>query len=161
MELIQIGVIHTQHSEQSGTPVQPAFAGGEISTVEVFPEFREGLSDLDGFDRIWLIFGADRAGKAKLIVIPYRDTVKRGVFATRSPSRPNSICMSCVRLVAVKGNILEISEVDILDGSPLYDIKPYIPRFDVFPNARAGWFDRSSNDERGRIETADDRFSED
>jgi tRNA-Thr(GGU) m(6)t(6)A37 methyltransferase TsaA len=123
-------------------------------TVEIFPEFSEGLKDLDGFERIWLIYWLDRARSAQLLVRPYLDSVERGVFATRSPCRPNGIGMSPVRLLSIHGNILRVADVDILDGTPLLDIKPYIPAFDHFPVERVGWY-------AGKLvagAVADDRF---
>ncbi len=88
-------------------------------------------------------------------MIPFRDTTERGVFATRAPCRPNAIGLSCVRLLSVAGNVLTIGGVDILDGTPLLDIKPYVPKFDAFPNSRAGWCDQSPPSARTH---ADDRF---
>lgn len=157
MELIQIGIIRSPYREGSGTPIQPVFGGDEIGEVEVFPEYAEGLDDVEGFERIWIIFGAHKANQTRLKAIPYIDTVERGIFAIRSPSRPNPICMSAVRLLERDGNVLKIAEFDILDRSPLYDIKPYIPKFDSFPNASAGWFDKIVKDRDG-IPYADGRF---
>ena len=155
MELVRIGTIHTPFTDSSGTPIQAAFGEEHAAEVEVFKEYAEGLDDIEGFDRIWLIYAADRARKFTLKVVPYRDTVERGVFATRSPSRPNSICISAVKLVARKGNMLEIAGVDMLDGSPLYDIKPYLPGFDSFPDSAGGWFDEVRE---GDVWNADERF---
>jgi tRNA (adenine37-N6)-methyltransferase len=156
-ELKSIGTIHSPFREQAGTPIQPGWGNkpGE-GEVELFEEFTEGLADIEGFERIWLIYRLDRAAPAKLKVIPYRDTMERGIFATRSPSRPNAIGLSCVKLLGVEGCRLRVAELDILDGTPLLDIKPYAPRFDAWPEARAGWLDDSGS---GR-ENADDRFEE-
>jgi len=150
-----IGIVHSPFKEQAGTPIQPGWSGDESEgRVEVFEEFAEGLADLDGYDRIWLIFRLDRAAPPKLKVVPYRDTVERGVFATRAPSRPNPIGISCVKLLGVEGRHLRVTELDILDGTPLLDIKPYAPRFDAWPEARAGWLDAEAADR----ECADGRF---
>lgn len=150
----KIGIIHTPFKDIQGTPIQHIYAEGVEGVVEIFPEFSEGISDLDGFERIWLIYLFDRASVPRLKVIPFRDTVLRGVFATRAPSRPNPIGLSAVRLIAVEGASIQVADVDMLDGTPLLDIKPYIPQADSFPGSRAGWFDESkSNRER-----ADDRF---
>ena len=149
-----IGVIHTPHREQAGTPIQPAFAQGVEGTVSIFEPYAEALSDLAAFERVWLLYLFDRATGWRGRVVPYRDTVERGVFATRAPARPNPIGLSAVRLLAVVGNTLRIQDVDILDGTPLLDIKPYVPEFDAFPRSRAGWLDASRSEQR----LADDRF---
>jgi tRNA (adenine37-N6)-methyltransferase len=140
IELKPIGRIHSPHREAQGTPIQPRWAAGIAGVVEVFPEFTLGLRDLEGFDRVWLLYWFNRAQAAQLEIVPYLDTQKRGVFATRSPSRPNSIGLSCVRLLAVEGMCLHVADVDVLDGTPLLDIKPYVPDFDVFPAERIGWY---------------------
>lgn len=150
-----IGVIHSPHKESSGTPIQPAMAHGTPGQVIVNEEFAVGLSDLAGFERIWLVYWFHRAPPAKLRVTPFRDDVERGVFATRAPCRPNPIGISAVRLQQLKGNALEILDVDILDGTPLLDIKPYVPRFDSIEQSASGWLDRN----RLNCEQADDRFS--
>jgi tRNA-Thr(GGU) m(6)t(6)A37 methyltransferase TsaA len=154
-ELTPIGFIHSPHRQAEGTPIQPRWAAGIQGTVELFPEFALGLRDLDGFDRIWLLYWFDRACVARLEVVPYLDTQTRGVFATRAPSRPNPIGLSCVRLLAIKGAQLRVAELDVLDGTPLLDIKPYVPDFDVFPAERVGWYARARG---SRI--ADDRFAQ-
>ena len=154
LELTPIGLIHSPHRQAEGTPIQSRWAAGIEGTVELFPEFAPGLRDLEGFDRIWLLYWFDRARAAQLEVVPYLDTQKRGVFATRAPSRPNPIGLSCVRLLAVEGSLLRVADVDVLDGTPLLDIKPYVPEFDVFTAQRVGWYARA----RG-TRTADDRFA--
>jgi tRNA-Thr(GGU) m(6)t(6)A37 methyltransferase TsaA len=155
MEFIPIGVICTPFPRAQGTPIQSAVAGEAEGRVEVYPEFAEGLKDLDGFDRIWLLYWFDRAVAARLLVTPYLDEAERGVFATRAPCRPNPIGMSSVRLERVDGNVLLVRGVDMLDGTPLLDIKPYAPRFDHFEAGRCGWLDTAGTG-RGR---ADERFS--
>jgi tRNA (adenine37-N6)-methyltransferase len=137
-----IGVIRTPFSRSEGAPIQAVFAAGASGRVELFPGFEDGLKDLEGFSRIWLLYRFHRAAEAGMLVSPYLDPAPRGVFATRSPGRPNRIGMSAVRLTGVERNALLISDVDMLDGSQLLDIKPYVPAFDVFPNERAGWYDR-------------------
>ncbi len=141
--LTPIGVIHSPFRAAPGTPIQPASAGEAEGTVEVFPEFEEGLRDLAGFERLWLLYDFDRAGPAQLRVVPFRDTVERGIFATRAPCRPTPIGLSCVRLVAIDGRRLTVAGVDVLDGTPLLDIKPYVPEFDAYPHSRAGWLEAS------------------
>jgi tRNA-Thr(GGU) m(6)t(6)A37 methyltransferase TsaA len=141
VQLTPIGTIRTSFSEAAGTPIQPYRARGSLGTVEIFDRFADGLRDLEGFDRIWLLYWFHRASPARMRVIPYRDTVARGVFATRVPARPNPIGISSVRVLAVEGNVLRIAEVDILDGTPLLDIKPNVPQYDTYPTVRCGWLD--------------------
>lgn len=149
-----IGVIRTPFVESEGTPIQPVYAREAEGTVELLPEYAEGTLDLDGFDRLWLLYCFDRAPAARLRVVPFRDDRAHGVFATRSPCRPNPLGLSCVRLLAVEGCRLRVAGVDMLDGTPLLDLKPYVPQFDSFPGARAGWLDA------GRVDRtrADRRF---
>jgi tRNA-Thr(GGU) m(6)t(6)A37 methyltransferase TsaA len=151
-----IGVIRSPFTSHTGTPVQPALAGDDAQgTVEVFEPFAEGLADTEGFERIWLICWLDRAGPVRMKVVPYLDTTERGLFATRAPSRPNPIGISAVRLLRREGHLLHVSQLDLLDGTPLLDIKPYAPAIDVFPIGRGGWLaDRISPGNR----TADGRF---
>jgi tRNA-Thr(GGU) m(6)t(6)A37 methyltransferase TsaA len=156
MVIEQIGVIHSPFHCASGTPVQPRYAGGNEGTVEVFEAFGEGLRDLEGFERIWLLFWCHRAAEAQLTVVPYRDERSHGLFATRAPARPNPIGMSAVRLHSVKGRFLQVSEIDILDGTPLLDIKPYVAEYDSYPAVASGWLRTSSSAETTCV--ADGRF---
>ena len=155
MEVKPIGVIHTPFKEARGTPIQPRMAQGAEGTVEVFPEYVDGLKDIGGFERIWLLYWFDRAPASRLVVTPFMDDVPRGLFSTRAPCRPNPIGISCVRLVEAKGGLLKVSDVDMLDGTPLVDIKPYTARFDHWEVSRNGWLDEPGVNRR----TADDRFS--
>ena len=155
MKLQAIGVIHSPFTQAKGTPIQPKFAEGSAGTVEVFEPFAEALSDLEGFERIWLLYWFDRAGAFSPRVKPYMDDAERGLFAIRGPARPNPIGMSPVRLVRRDGRILHVAEIDILDETPLLDIKPYVPRFDVFEVRRAGWQDHV---DESNVH-ADERFS--
>jgi tRNA (adenine37-N6)-methyltransferase len=157
MVLKQIGTIHTSFRKADGTPVQPVMAAGTDGVVEVFPEYLGALADLAGFERVWLVYWFHRATDAKLRVRPFLDDAERGLFATRAPCRPNPIGISSVRLVAVESTGLRVAEVDVLDGTPLLDIKPYVPRFDSFPEARAGWLDRVEVQRREGVR-ADSRF---
>jgi tRNA (adenine37-N6)-methyltransferase len=136
-----IGVIHSPFQAAAGAPIQPRAAKGVEGTVKVLSALADGLKDLQGFERIWLIYCFDRTGfdKDKLIVTPYLDKAAHGVFATRAPARPNPIGISAVRLLEVCGNVLRVCDLDVLDGTPLLDIKPYVPQFDCFENARSGW----------------------
>jgi tRNA-Thr(GGU) m(6)t(6)A37 methyltransferase TsaA len=140
MTLAPIGVVRSPFRVHTGTPVQPALAGAEaVGAVEVFEPYVAGLDDLEGFERIWLICWLHRAGPVRLRVVPYLDRHERGLFATRAPSRPNPIGISAVRLLGREGPILHVADLDLLDGTPLLDIKPYSPQFDAFPAARRGW----------------------
>lgn len=150
-----IGVIETPFREPAGTPIQPSRAKGTTGRVHVHASFRDGLRDLEGFERIWLIYWLHKARAPSLLVIPFLDTEKRGVFATRAPARPSPIGISAVRLVNIRGTTLDIAEVDILDGTPLLDIKPYVPEFDCYAGSRVGWVSRPKVQRR----TADERFS--
>ncbi|GAF87189.1 unnamed protein product, partial [marine sediment metagenome] len=120
-----IGVIRSEHVVAEQTPIQPAYAQGCKGLVEVCPEFEEGLRDLEGFSHLFLIYHFHQAEPAKLVVKPFLQDVERGVFATRAPCRPNAVGLSIVELVRREGNVLHLDGVDILDGTPLLDIKPY------------------------------------
>jgi tRNA-Thr(GGU) m(6)t(6)A37 methyltransferase TsaA len=148
-----IGFVRSPHTKAEQTPIQPSFATGIPGIAEIDPAYAEGLADLDGFSHIWLLYVFDRAGAAQLRVKPFLDDVPRGVFATRAPCRPNPIGLSLVRLVRRVAGTLHLEDVDVLDGTPLLDIKPYVGRFDRRENVRCGWLDRvdeSTADQRGR-----------
>ena len=136
-----IGVIYTPFKERAGMPIQPSGGSGLQGTVEVYPEFREGLSDLDGFSHIILLYCFHRIEGFKLRVVPFLDIWSRGVFSTRAPTRPNPIGLSVVRLLSLEDGILRIENVDILDDTPLLDIKPYVPEFDAQSKIRTGWLE--------------------
>jgi tRNA-Thr(GGU) m(6)t(6)A37 methyltransferase TsaA len=136
-----IGIIHSEHTIAEETPIQPAYAKGCRGRAEIFPEYEEGLRDLDGFSHVYLIYHFHLSESVKLIVKPFLQDVERGVFATRAPSRPNAIGLSIVELVSREKNVLYLDGVDILDGTPLLDIKPYIVRFDCVQTLRNGWQD--------------------
>lgn len=149
-----IGVIHSTLTEAKGSPIQPVYAKNSEGIVEVYEPYRQGLKDLEGFERVWLIYWFHKAAKCRLLVTPYLDTVERGLFATRAPCRPNPIGMSSVRLSKIEDGLIYIAEVDILDGTPLLDIKPYVSRFDCFEDSKCGWIQNLRN----KILPADDRF---
>ena len=153
-----IGVVHSPHKQPRGTPIQPPAAKGINATVEVFPEYAKGLKDLEGFSHVILIYHFHLSKGAALSVKPYLDTEAHGVFAMRGPSRPNPIGISVVRLVGIDDNILCIEGVDIVDGTPLLDIKPYVPEFDAREVERIGWLEKKV----GRLSTSrdDGRFTE-
>ena len=138
-----IGIIHSPFREPTGTPIQPPGARGTEGSVEVFPEYAEGLRDLDGFSHIMLIYHFHLAKSPSLLVKPFMDDHAHGIFAIRAPSRPNPIGISVVRLVRVEGNVLHIEDVDIVDGTPLLDIKPYVPEFDPPDVERRGWLEKN------------------
>lgn len=138
-----IGIIHSKFKEPKGIPIQPAAAKGIDGRVEVFPEYAEGLKDLEGFSHIILIYHFHLVKKSLLKVKPFMDNQIRGVFSTRAPSRPNPIGISVVRLLRIEGNILYVQDVDIVDGTPLLDIKPYIPEFDVIEVEKIGWLEKN------------------
>jgi len=151
-----IGVIHSPFKDLDGMPIQPAGASGVKGTVEVFEEYRTGLNDLDGFSHIVLLYLFHRSQGFSLHVVPYLDTQMRGVFATRAPRRPNAIGLSVVQLDMIKDGMLQIQNVDILDGTPLLDIKPYVPEFDTQVKVRTGWLENVKGTVKHR--KSDDRF---
>ena len=149
-----IGVVRSPHRSATGTPIQPAYAPQVEGEVVVDAGFEAALLDIEGFERIWLVYWFDRARLFQPQVIPYRDNRPHGLFATRAPSRPNPIGLSVVRLLAREDNVLRVRGIDILDGTPLVDIKPYVPDFDAFPDSKAGWLAEAREDRR----EADERF---
>ncbi|MBN2405486.1 MAG: tRNA (N6-threonylcarbamoyladenosine(37)-N6)-methyltransferase TrmO [Coriobacteriia bacterium] len=156
MEFAAIGTIRSPFSSRTGMPIQPAAAVGMRGTVEVHDEYAEGLHDLDGFSHIILLYHFHRSEGFDLRVVPYLDSVAHGVFATRAPRRPNPLGMSVVRLERVEGSVLHITDVDVLDGTPLLDIKPYVPAFDSQGEIRVGWVEQHG----GKVPAtrSDDRF---
>ncbi len=145
-----IGIIHTPFTDPEDTPVQGVFAEGAGGEVEVFPEYAAGLKDLDGFSHLILIYHFHLSDGYFLISKPFmegRESNGRGIFSIRHPRRPNPIGVSIVRLDAIRGNILEISDVDIIDGTPLLDIKPLVHHFDHRANVKSGWMDDQQIDE--------------
>jgi tRNA-Thr(GGU) m(6)t(6)A37 methyltransferase TsaA len=138
-----IGVIHSPFTDPDRTPIQPTRSQA-IGQVEVYPEFAEGLQDIEGFSHLILLYVFHRSSGYALRVKPFLDDVLRGLFATRYPRRPNPIGLSVVRLLARRDNSLEIEGVDVLDGTPVLDIKPYVPDFDVRTQTRTGWYETKS-----------------
>ena len=135
-----IGVIHSPYTEKSETPIQPSRSQA-IGTVELYPKFADGLQDIEGFSHLILLYVFHRSSEYSLQVTPFLDDQTRGLFATRYPCRPNPIGLSTVRLISRDANVLEIEGVDVLDGTPLLDIKPYMPEFDIRQDVRAGWYE--------------------
>lgn len=136
-----IGWIHTPFTERHQTPIQP-YRSEAAGRVELLPEFEAGLRDLEGFSHIYLLYMFHRSDPSyELTVTPFLDREPKGLFATRYPRRPNPIGLSVVRLVRKEKNVLHVRGVDVLDGTPLLDVKPYVPRFDAVPDARMGWLE--------------------
>jgi tRNA-Thr(GGU) m(6)t(6)A37 methyltransferase TsaA len=135
-----IGVIHSPFTDKSQTPIQ-ASSSQAIGFVEIYTEFAEGLQDLEGFSHIILFYVFHESTGYSLHVKPFLDDQMRGVFATRYPARPNQIGFSVVRLISPIANVLQVEGVDMLDGTPLLDIKPFVPEFDIRTDTRAGWYE--------------------
>ena len=135
-----IGRILSPFKEASGTPVQPSAALEVEAVLEIYPAYAEGLKDIEGFSHLILLYHLHLIKPAGLLVKPFLGNEMHGIFATRSPARPNPIGFSVVRLIKVDGNRLSIREVDILDQTPILDIKPYVGEFDIRPVERVGWF---------------------
>ncbi len=152
-----IGIIRTPFKTPDGTPIQPQGATGVDGIVEVFPEYVEGLKDLQGFSHIYLIYHFHLAKPFSLQVKPFLDDTPRGLFATRAPSRPNPIGISIVELINIEDNRLNIRDIDVVDNTPLLDIKPYVTDFDTRQATKIGWLDKKSKKIKNTI--ADRRFS--
>lgn len=159
MEEIQaIGIIRTPFVELENMPIQPKGAATVTGTVELMEEFQEGLSDLQGFSHIYLLYRFHKARRISLKVTPFMDTSSRGVFSTRSPLRPNHIGLSIVQLIGIEKNIIKVQGIDVLDNTPLLDIKPYIAAFDGVKNSRSGWMKGST--EEVAEKRSDNRFTD-
>lgn len=151
-----IGVIRSPFKEINGMPIQPGGAQGVPGRIELDAKLAGGLKDLQGFSHIMLIYHFHLSEGYSLEVKPFLDDRLHGVFATRAPRRPNPIGISVVRLLKVEGHILHIEDVDVVDGTPLLDIKPYVPEFDVRRAERIGWL--SGKTQRIQETRADERF---
>ncbi len=152
-----IGSIHSPFKDLKDMPIQPTGQASAPGIAEVLPEYAEGLKDLEGFSHVILLYHLHEVRRVDLTVTPYLDSEPRGVFGTRAPTRPNPIGLSIVELLRVEGNRLYLGDVDILNGTPLLDIKPYVPEFDQPAGARSGWLEAR----RGMVRStkSDDRFS--
>ena len=155
-ELKPIGIIRSPFKELGGMPIQPAGATGVKGAVEVFEEYRDGLKDLKGFSHIILLYHFHRGEGFNLQVVPFMDTEPKGLFATRAPKRPNPIGISVVQLDKIVNGVLHIQNVDILDGTPLLDIKPYVPDFDAQVKVCTGWLEKARKSVSKR--KSDERF---
>ena len=153
----QIGTIRSPYRDTAGMPIQPPGAKGTEGTVELLPEYEEGMKDLDGFSHIILLYVFHRTGGYSPIVTPFLDSQPRGLFSTRAPKRPNPIGISIVKLNRIDGTTLHVENIDVLDGTPLLDVKPYVPEFDHPPGRiRTGWLEQAK--ERAEGKKADGRF---
>ncbi|MFZ5803047.1 MAG: tRNA (N6-threonylcarbamoyladenosine(37)-N6)-methyltransferase TrmO [Candidatus Omnitrophota bacterium] len=141
IQLKPIGVIHTPYKEPKGIPIQGKFEKGVTGTIRLFPKYRAGLKDIEGFSHLILLYHFNRSKEERLIGKPFLEDVDHGIFAIRSPHRPNHIGFSIVKLKSVKGATITFTEVDILDGTPLLDIKPYVKHFDSRDKVKNGWID--------------------
>lgn len=151
-----IGTIYTPHKTKDGIPIQSKYAKGIKGTIKLKKKYINGLLDLNGFSHIYLLYYFHKSKGYKLQVIPFLDKVVHGVFSTRAPRRPNAIGLSIVKLINIKDNILEIEDVEMLNGTPLLDIKPYIPEFDSYKVEKTGWFNKDINNHYEVI--SDNRF---
>jgi len=156
LSFVPIGIIHSPFTDIIGMPIQPSGARGICGIVEISAEYAEGLMDIEGFSHLFLIYAFHCCPSYQLTVRPFLDTTPHGVFATRAPRRPNAIGLSIVRLIEVKGSTLFIEDVDILDGTPLLDLKPYVPVFDAYPDASSGWLEHSAYG--AEVFQSDERF---
>ena len=156
LDLKPIGIIRSPFRNLRDMPIQPAGATGVRGEVILEPQYQEGLRDLDGFSHLHLLYFFHQVTGWKPLVVPFLDTEPRGIFATRAPVRPNPIGLSIVELVTVRENVLTVRNVDVLDGTPLLDIKPYIPDFDRYETTKNGWIEAR----RGRVKNhrSDGRF---
>jgi tRNA-Thr(GGU) m(6)t(6)A37 methyltransferase TsaA len=155
---IPIGTIHSPFTRLEDMPIQPAGAAEVRGRVELLPHFEPGLQDLDGFSHIVLLYHFHQVLGFELLVTPFLDDQPRGLFATRAPRRPNPLGLSVVRLLAVEGTTLQIQGVDVLDGTPLLDLKPHVPAFEVGPVERLGWLEQAAD--KARRARSDRRFTD-
>ncbi len=139
MEVTSIGIIHSPFKTKEECPIQPRYSEGATATIEIYPHYADGLKDIEGFSHIIVIYQLDKAGEIKLVRPTFLDDEPHGIYSSRHPCRPNSIGLSIVKLVRRNNNILTIKEFDMLDGTPVLDLKPYVPRFDSIPDASGGW----------------------
>jgi len=151
-----IGIIHSPFNKLSGMPIQPTCESSAPGYVELYPEFVEGLKDLLGFSHIYLIYHLHEIHQSRLRVTPFLDKEPHGIFATRAPSRPNPLGLSLVKLIRIEENLVYVDDIDILDKTPLLDIKPYIPEFENTNDIRVGWLERAKGEVKEK--KSDKRF---
>jgi tRNA-Thr(GGU) m(6)t(6)A37 methyltransferase TsaA len=151
-----IGVIHTPFNTPENMPIQNAGANRVTGTIEIYPEYSEGLKDIEGFSHLILLYHLHQVNHYSLQVIPFLDTIEHGIFATRSPVRPNAIGLTIVKLIELKGCMLTSEGIDMLNQTPLLDIKPYLPEVDALHDVRIGWFEGKT--EKFQSNKSDKRF---
>jgi tRNA-Thr(GGU) m(6)t(6)A37 methyltransferase TsaA len=137
-----IGIIHSPYQKKEDIPIQGVFKPEGVGTIEVFDKYAEGLTDVEGFSHIQIIYFFHKSKDYKLLGKPYLEDQLHGIFAIRSPHRPNHLGESVVRLLERKGNLLKVGEIDVFDKTPLLDIKPYVPKFDERKNVKIGWLEK-------------------
>ena len=142
IKLKSIGIIHSPYKDPRGMPIQGRFGNNIKAQIEVFPEYRKGLKDIEGFSHLILIYGFNQAKEERTVSQPFLEDETHGIFAIRSPMRPNHIGFSIVKVERIEKNIITFSEVDMLDKTPLWDIKPYVSHFDLRENVKNGWIDK-------------------
>lgn len=152
-----IGVVHSPFATAEGMPIQPSGDAAATGTVELLPAYGDGLADLEGFSHIILLYHFHRVQEAKLTVTPFLDDEARGVFATRAPVRPNPIGLSVLQLLRREENVLYVANLDVLDGTPVLDVKPYVPAFDRADATRLGWLE--GRETAVKEKSADRRFT--
>jgi len=151
-----IGIVHSGFDSLADMPIQPTSSKSGPGVIEIFPDFAAGLKDLEGFSHIYLLYHFHQVRQSNLVVTPFLDTEPHGIFATRAPSRPNPIGLSLVEIVRLENNLIHVERLDVLDGTPLLDIKPYVPEFEHTHAVRTGWVEQA----RGQVRThrSDSRF---
>jgi tRNA-Thr(GGU) m(6)t(6)A37 methyltransferase TsaA len=152
-----VGIVRSPFTAVEGMPIQPSRARDVEGTLEIDPEFHAGLKDLDGFSHILLVCHLHRVSGSELTVVPFLDTEPRGIFATRAPKRPNAIAISVLRIKSVSDGRVQVLDVDLLDGTPILDVKPYVPEFDARVDARIGWYAQAAR--KNEQVVSDKRFS--
>jgi tRNA-Thr(GGU) m(6)t(6)A37 methyltransferase TsaA len=138
-----IGVVHSEFDTPQGTPIQAAANDSASGTIEIFPDFHQGLQDLEGFEYIYVLYVFDRAAESTLLVQPFLDKNSHGVFATRAPRRPNAIGISVLKLHRIENGMIYVDDLDMLNGTPVLDIKPFVPQFDNRSTDRIGWLKKT------------------
>jgi tRNA (adenine37-N6)-methyltransferase len=151
-----IGIIHTSFNRLEQMPIQPTSDASGSGILEIFSEFTDALRDLDGFSHIYLIYHFHKVRQSQLMVTPFLDSKPHGIFATRAPSRPNPLGLSLVKLTRIDKNLVYVEGVDVLNDTPLLDIKPYVPEFEPIDDVRIGWLEQVK--EKIRSQGSDDRF---